>query len=105
MITGKTMIIAHLGYPTEGFVARCNATPLGMKPGDALPLDVTALSSQTFVGDVVLSDADRPLIRAARAAGYRVQPGIDMLYEQIPAYLEFFGFGTATVEELRAVAR
>lgn len=27
-----------------------------------------------------------------------------MLFEQIPAYLEFFGFGTATAEELRAVA-
>ena len=28
-----------------------------------------------------------------------------MLYEMIPAYLEFFGFGTATPEELRAVSR
>jgi shikimate dehydrogenase len=27
-----------------------------------------------------------------------------MLFEQIPAYLEFFGFGTATPEELRAVS-
>jgi shikimate dehydrogenase len=28
-----------------------------------------------------------------------------MLFEQIPAYLEFFGFGTTTAEALRAVAR
>ena len=28
-----------------------------------------------------------------------------MLFEQIPAYLEFFGFGTATPDELRAVSR
>jgi shikimate dehydrogenase len=28
-----------------------------------------------------------------------------MLYEMIPAYLEFFGFGTATPEELRAVSQ
>jgi shikimate dehydrogenase len=28
-----------------------------------------------------------------------------MLFEQIPAYLEFFGFGTATAEELRAVSQ
>lgn len=27
-----------------------------------------------------------------------------MLFEQIPAYLEFFGFGTATAEELRSIA-
>jgi shikimate dehydrogenase len=28
-----------------------------------------------------------------------------MLFEQIPAYLEFFGFGTATPEELRSVSQ
>jgi shikimate dehydrogenase len=27
-----------------------------------------------------------------------------MLFEQIPAYLEFFGFPTTTSDELRAVA-
>ena len=27
-----------------------------------------------------------------------------MLFEQIPAYLEFFGFGTPSVAELREVA-
>jgi shikimate dehydrogenase len=27
-----------------------------------------------------------------------------MLFEQIPAYLEFFSYGTTTPEELRAVA-
>jgi shikimate dehydrogenase len=28
-----------------------------------------------------------------------------MLLEQIPAYLEFFGYGTATPNELRAVSK
>ena len=28
-----------------------------------------------------------------------------MLFEQIPAYLEFFGFPTTTAEELRAIAK
>jgi shikimate dehydrogenase len=28
-----------------------------------------------------------------------------MLFEQIPAYLEFFGYGSTTPEELRAVAK
>jgi hypothetical protein len=37
--------------------------------------------------------------------GCRYQIGTDMLFEMIPAYLEFFGFGTATPDELRAVAR
>ncbi len=46
-----------------------------------------------------------PLLRAARAKGCPVQVGTDMLFEMIPAYLEFFGFGTAPPEELRATAR
>jgi shikimate dehydrogenase len=28
-----------------------------------------------------------------------------MLFEQVPAYLEFFGFGSSTPEELRSVSR
>jgi shikimate dehydrogenase len=28
-----------------------------------------------------------------------------MLFEQIPAYLEFFGFGVTTADELRAVSQ
>ena len=42
---------------------------------------------------------------AVRARGCEFQIGTDMLFEQIPAYLEFFGFRTTTPEELRAVAQ
>ncbi len=37
-----------------------------------------------------------PFLAAAQAKGCPIQVGSDMLFEQIPAYLEFFGFGTAT---------
>ena len=40
-----------------------------------------------------------------RARGCEFQIGTDMLFEQIPAYLEFFGFRTTTPEELREVAQ
>ena len=46
-----------------------------------------------------------PLLAAAHAKGSPIQVGTDMLFEQIPAYLEFFGFGTATPDELRAVSQ
>ena len=46
-----------------------------------------------------------PLLRAARERGCPIQVGTDMLFEQIPLYLEFFGFGTTTPEELRALAK
>ena len=89
----------------DGFDIVVNATPLGMKPGDPLPLDVTRLSSSALVGEVVMAQEITPFLAAARARGCAVQVGTDMLFEQIPAYLEFFGLPTTTAEDLRAVAR
>ncbi len=46
-----------------------------------------------------------PLLQAAKDKGCAIQVGTDMLFEMIPAYLEFFGFGTSTPDELRATAQ
>ena len=89
----------------QGFDLVVNATPLGMNADDPLPVDVTRLSPSTFVGEVVMKQEITPLLRAARERGCPTQIGTDMLFEQIPLYLEFFGFGNATADELRAVAR
>jgi shikimate dehydrogenase len=88
-----------------GYDLVVNATPLGMRPGDPLPFDVTRLAPSTFVGEVVMKQEITPTLQAARDRGCRYQVGTDMLFEMIPAYLEFFGFGTATPEELRSVAK
>jgi shikimate dehydrogenase len=82
-----------------------NATPLGMKDDDPLPMDVDRIAPTTFVGEVVMKQTITPFLAAAQAKGCRIQVGSDMLFEMIPAYLEFFGFGTATPEELRDVAQ
>lgn len=81
-----------------------NATPLGMKPGDALPMDPGRIDPGGFAGDVVLAGDETPFLAAARARGCRTQAGIDMVFEQVPAYLDFFGFPAATPEELRQLA-
>ncbi|HEY7904075.1 MAG TPA: shikimate dehydrogenase, partial [Casimicrobiaceae bacterium] len=57
------------------------------------------------VGEVVMKEQLTPLLKAARARGCATQAGTDMLFEQIPLYLEYFGFPAATAAELRAVAR
>ena len=88
-----------------GYDLVVNATPLGMNDDDPLPFDVARLAPSTFVGEVVMKREMTPLLCGARARGCRYQVGSDMLFEMIPAYLEFFGFGTATAEELRAVAQ
>ena len=82
-----------------------NATPLGMKDDDPLPMDVDRIDPGTFVGEVVMKQEITPFLREAQAKGCPIQVGKDMLFEQIPAYLEFFGFGTATPDELRAVSQ
>jgi shikimate dehydrogenase len=87
-----------------GYDLVVNATPLGMRPGDPLPFDPERLDPGALVGDVVLGAGVTPLLQAAARRGCRYLVGTDMLFEQIPAYLEFFGYGSATVDELRALA-
>jgi len=88
-----------------GYDIVVNATPLGMRAGDPLPVDVARIAPGTFVGEVVMKEEFTPLLRAAQAKGCPVQVGTDMLFEMIPAYLEFFGFGTSTPDELRDVSK
>ena len=82
-----------------------NATPMGMNAGDPLPMDVSRLSPETFVGEVVMKAETTAFLAAAQARGCRTQVGTDMLFEQIPAYLEYFGLPTTTAEVLRRVAQ
>jgi shikimate dehydrogenase len=82
-----------------------NATPMGMNDGDPLPVDVSRIAPETFVGEVVMKREMTAFLEAAQARGCRFQVGYDMLFEQIPAYLEFFGLPTTTPDVLRAVAK
>ncbi|MBC5764970.1 shikimate dehydrogenase family protein [Ramlibacter albus] len=82
-----------------------NATPLGMEPGDPLPVDVSRLDPRTFAGEVVMRSEMTPFLQAAAARGCGVQVGTDMLFEMIPPYLEFFGLPATTPENLRSLAR
>lgn len=87
-----------------GYDLVVNATPMGMNDGDPLPVDVTRISPDTFVGEVVMKAEMTAFLKAVQARGCRFQVGTDMLFEQIPAYLEFFGFPSTTADVLRAVA-
>jgi shikimate dehydrogenase len=88
-----------------GYDLVVNATPMGMNDGDPLPMDVSRLQASTFVGEVVMKTETTAFLKAAQARGCRTQVGTDMLFEQIPAYLEFFGFPTTTADNLRNVAQ
>jgi shikimate dehydrogenase len=84
-----------------GYDLVVNGTPLGMRPEDPLPIDVRNLASNTLVADAVMKVDITPLLREASTRGCKIQLGREMLFEQAPLYLEFFGFGPVSSEELR----
>jgi hypothetical protein len=54
-------------------------------------MDVERIAPGTLVGEVVMREHLTRVLQAAQAKGCPVQVATDMLFEQIPAYLEFFG--------------
>ena len=76
----------------KGFDLVVNASPLGMKAGDPIPIDCAGLSGDAIVGDVVVEPQITPLLAAARERGCHVQPGTVMMDNQLAAMREFFGF-------------
>lgn len=81
-----------------------NATPLGMSAGDPLPVEMSRVAPDTFIGEVVMKQEYTPFLQAALERGCPVQRGTDMLFEMIPAYLDFFHLPVATPEQLQALA-
>jgi shikimate dehydrogenase len=60
-----------------------NATALGMKPGDPLPLDLAGIRPQAVVAEVVMTPAETPVLAEAARHGCRTVPGRAMLDEQM----------------------
>jgi shikimate dehydrogenase len=77
----------------------------GMNSGDELPVEVSLIAPGTFVVEVVMKSEITPFLRAAQERDCRIQPGTDMLFEMIPAYMEFFDLPNVTPERLRKVAK
>ena len=88
-----------------GFDVVVNATPLGMNDGDTLPMDVSRIANSSFVGEVVLQSEMTPFLSSAKQRGCTVQTGLDMLFEQLPLYLEFFDLPVTTSDALREIAK
>lgn len=78
-----------------GYDLVVNATSLGLKPEDELPFNVARLDAHAAVFDILLRNQPTPLVRATRARGLNAQAGFEMLIQQMPHYLEFFGYREA----------
>lgn len=74
-----------------GFDLVVQASPLGMEPGDPLPLNPASVDAGAVVVDILMKNQPTPLLRACAERGLQVHPGFEMLTRQIPDYLRFFG--------------
>ncbi|WP_157017217.1 shikimate dehydrogenase family protein [Mesorhizobium xinjiangense] len=85
------------GTDPRGFALVANATPLGMRESDPLPVRTELLTADQFVADVVTRPAIPPLIAAARSAGCRTMPGSGMFNAQAILLAELL-MGGRTIE-------
>jgi shikimate dehydrogenase len=67
-----------------------NATPRGMASDDPMPVNVSRLSAETFVGDVITIPEVTPLLQAARAGGCLTQTGVGMFLNVLGRMADFF---------------
>lgn len=75
-----------------GFDLIVNCTSQGLKPEDPLPFDPARVDAGAAVVDIIMSKQPTPLLRECRARGVKAEAGFEMLVQQIPEYLRFFGF-------------
>lgn len=78
----------------EGFDLVVNCTSQGLKPDDPLPFDPARVAPGAAVVDIIMSKQPTPLLRESRARGLQAEAGFEMLVQQVPEYLRFFGFDT-----------
>ena len=92
-----------IGYPAGSVELVLNATSLGLKPNDPLPLDGKqfALRQAGAVYDMIYRPAETALLKAAKAAGCRTANGLGMLLYQGAKALELWTGQTAPVDIMR----
>lgn len=81
-----------------GFDLVINATPLGLHTTDPLPFDPSRLEPGATVFDILMKNQPTPVERACLERGIRVFSGHEMMVQQIPGYLDFFGFAAMAAE-------
>lgn len=80
-----------------------NATPLGLKESDALPLDAARAAHLRAALDLVYAPGETRWVRTLRAAGVQAQDGREMLVQQgVAAFTRFFPQSVPPVEVMRA---
>jgi shikimate dehydrogenase len=92
-----------VGYPQAKVDLLLNATSLGLKPEDALPLAENQFSLQSAVAvyDMIYQPAETKLLAMARAAGCKTANGIGMLVGQGAKAFEIWTGQSAPLNVMR----
>ncbi|WP_202329764.1 shikimate dehydrogenase family protein [Mesorhizobium sp. L-8-3] len=91
-----------------GFDLVVNASPLGMKSDDPMPMDATRIGAGSVVADVIVHETE--LLRRAAALGCRTIDGTGMMDHQLAFMAGHMGLGemdfsAATARRIAAAAR
>jgi shikimate dehydrogenase len=82
----------EIGTPDpSGYEIVVNATSLGLREGDPLPVDVTRLSADQIVAEIIMQPETTALLAAAKERGCRTHPGRPMLACQVEQWADFLG--------------
>jgi shikimate dehydrogenase len=76
----------------DGYDLAVNASPMGMRPDDPMPIDLDRLAANALIADVVTKPVVTALIAAARQRGMRTVTGDAMAAAQLPFQLRHLGF-------------
>ena len=85
-------VVAAASGDPAGHDLIVHATPLGLNADDPLPFDVARLDTSATVIDILMKPQATPLQRACDRRGIVCHPGFEMLAQQVPDYLQFFGY-------------
>jgi shikimate dehydrogenase len=100
---GSIGVRAAVAQAADEAEVAVNTTPLGLRPGDALPAALRALRGTRVVLDLVYAVGGTPWVRAARAAGLRAADGRGVLLHQgAAAFGRFFPDERPPLEVMRA---
>jgi shikimate dehydrogenase len=97
-LSSDTAVRALDGPDVGGFDLVVHCTPMGLDQADPLPFDVDGLAAHASVVDILMKCEPTKLLRACAQRGIAAFPGDHMLLQQVPEYLDFFGYDTLAAQ-------
>ena len=79
------------GSRPDGFDLIVNATSLGMKDSDPLPMDLDALLPTQVVAEIIMKPETTAMLKYAQDRGCKIHFGLPMLSSQAELMLQFMG--------------